>query len=69
MENKTAKELYNETHRELHVLLNYHWELSQKKPYSDVLPRLTSKIHRLAACCELWKKITLINATRGFFGR
>ena len=62
VENKLAKDWYQETYKELANLMNQHWQISQVNEAHESLPALAAKIRRVAACCETWKAVARVNA-------
>ena len=67
-ENKTAKDWYQITYRELANLMNQHYQISQVNDRHESLPALAAKIRRVAACCETWKAVARVNATIKLMG-
>lgn len=62
VENKLAKDWYQETYRELANLMNQHYQISQINKEHESLPAIQKQIDIVGACCETWKAVARINA-------
>lgn len=68
-ENKIASEIYREKFQELQNLMNRHWQINQVQPENIKLPALAAEIRRIAAVCEVWKRVATYNATSKYYQR
>lgn len=66
-QNKLASEWYQITYSELANMMNQHYQISQANPFHSGLPELAMRIRRVAACCDLWKRVSMSNELRKFY--